>query len=284
MKYSAIFSFFVASLLIAGCRKDDNPKVPELFRVPLPLITQTGGDTKISGTEPEIFTATFDVDVYFKHGDQPKQMDVVVVKNGDKTNPKVIQANITSYPVTVTVTGQQLIDLFGEPIELGDAFEVGADVVTQDDVRWPAFPVGGITYAPGIANQPGINTLLRFAAPCRFEPDLYTTGDYEVITDEWADYLAGEIVVVTKIDDTHYSFKYKASNANPIIMEVNPVDNTITVAPTMYGDYGGLEVTATSVPGDASAADPCDLSLSVKLNHVYSGGNLGDYIIKLKKL
>jgi len=286
MKYSLIISLLFASVFIAGCRKDDNPKVPDLIHVPLPNITLAdGAETKIPGGAPETFSTSFNVDVYFTQGTlQPKKMDIVAIKNGDKSNPKVIQADVTTYPTTITLTGQQLIDLFGEGIELGDAFEIGADITTPDGETYPAFPIGGVTYAPGIANQPGINTQLRFAAPCSFDPALYTSGDYEVVVDEWADFTAGDVIAVVQIDDTHYSFKYAADNAVPIVMEVNPVDNSITVEPTMYGDYGGLEVTATSVPGDNSAADPCDASLSVQLNHVYSGGDLGNYIIKLRKL
>lgn len=285
MKYSVIFSFLFATLFIAGCRKDDNPKVPDLTKVPLPLITLAeNAVSKIPGGDPASFNTSFVVDVYFKHGELPKQFDVVVVKNGDVSNPKTIQAGINSFPSTINLTGQQLIDLFGEPIELGDQFEVGADVVTKEDVRWQAFPPVGTTYAPGIANQPGSSTSLVFAAPCLFEPDLYTEGDYEVVVDEWEDYASGDVITVTKIDDTHYSFEYAADNPNPIIMIVNPEDNSITVESTMYGDYGGLEVTATSVPGDDSQVDPCDISFSVKLNHVYSGGDLGNYIIKLRKL
>lgn len=284
MKSSIIFSFLLATVFITGCRKDDNPKVPDIERVPIPLITiKEGSDTKISGTDPASFSATFDVDVYYKFGDQPKQFDIVVIKNGDKSNPKVIQADITTFPTTVSVTGQQFIDMFGEGIELGDAFEISADVTTPDGKKYPGFPIGGTTYAPGIAALPGSNTTLRFAAPCLFDPEAYTSGDYEVIVDDWADYLPGDLVTVTKIDDTHYSFKYAADNAVPIIMEVNPVDNSITVASIMYGDYDGLEVTAASVPGDNSSADPCDVSFSVELNHVYSGGDLGNFIIKLKK-
>ena len=41
----------------------------------------------------------------------PKQFDVVVVKNGDNSNPKIIQAAVTTYPTDNNITGQQLIDL-----------------------------------------------------------------------------------------------------------------------------------------------------------------------------
>lgn len=285
MKYSIIFSFLLGSLLIAGCRKDDNPRVPDFAKVPIPLITLgDGAEIKIPGGDPASFTTTFTIDTYFKNGELPKHYDVVAIKNGDKSNPKVIQAGISTFPTTIQVTGQQLIDLFGEAIGLGDAFDIGADVYTLDGKKYDAFPPGGETYAPGIANLPGSNTQLHFAAPCLFNPDDYTEGDYEVVVDEWVDYDPGTPIPVTKIDDTHYSFKYNAANANPIIMVVNPVDNSITVDPVMYGDYDGSEVTAHSVEG--SEVDPCDVSFHLILNHFAPdfGGDLGDYAITLRKL
>jgi hypothetical protein len=287
MKSSLLYSFLLASLFIAGCRKDDNPKVPDLEKVPLPQITQKAGTTLIPGDDPASFTSTVTVDLYYPFGLKPKYIDLVVIKNGDVSNPKVIQANITSFPTDVEVTGQQLIDLFGAPIGLGDNFQIGGDVVTLEDKRFAAFPPGGETYAPGIANLPGISTQLRFAAPCLFDPALYTTGDYEVVTDEWGDYGEGDVVAVTKIDDTHYSFKYLTNPAYPIIMEVNPVDNSITVAPVVYGDYpqfGVVDLTAQSVPGPSSMVDPCDISFSVRLDHSDAGGSYGEYVIKLRKL
>jgi hypothetical protein len=286
MKSSIVYSFLVAALFIAGCRKEDNPKVPELEKVPLPLITQKEGGTTIE--DASTFSAVVTVDVYYKFGVQPKTMDLVVIKNGDASNPKVLQAGITTYPTDVTVTGAQLQELFGSTIALGDNFQIGADVITQEDERFPAFPLGGgVPYAPGIANLPGINTQLRFAAPCLFDPALYTEGDYEVVVDEWADFAEGDVVVVTKIDDTHYSFKYLTTNAQPIVMEVNPADNTITVAATVYGDYpqyGITDISAVSVPGASSMVDPCDVSFSVRLDHYDAGGSYGEYTIKLRKL
>lgn len=285
MKLSILYSFLVAAIVISGCRKDDNAMVPDLQKVPIPLITLgDGASIKIPGGEPATFTTTFIVDTYFKNGELPKQLDVVVVKNGVRSNPKVIQAAVTSYPTTITLTGQQLIDLFGEEIGLGDAFEVGADVYTQDGKKFEAFPVLGETYAPGIANLPGSNTQLRFAAPCLYDESAYTEGDYEVILDEWNDFAVGDPVAVKKIDATHFSFKYAAANANPIVFEVNAADNSITIPSVMYGDYDGAQVTAAGAEG--SEVDPCDVSFKLVINHNAPdfGGDLGNYTIILKKL
>jgi hypothetical protein len=280
---SIIFSLLLSTLFIAGCRKSDNPKIPDLARVPLPLLTlEEGSASKIPGGDPASFTGSFIVDVYFKHGDQPKAFDIVVVKNGVKSNAKVIQANVTTFPTTITVTGQQLIDLFGEPIALGDGFEFGADVITQDGTKYPAFPEGGAPYAPGIGNQPGSNTIIKFAAPCLFVVDEYV-GDYSVTRDDWQDYTDGEDIVVTVVDPTTLSFKYKADGAVPILMKVDPATNEITITKQKYGSYGGDDYFAESIPGDASAVDPCNTSISVNIHHSTAGYSFDGIIIMTKK-
>jgi hypothetical protein len=287
MKSSLIFSFLLGAIIISGCRKDDNSKVPDFQKVPVPQITLAeGSGEKIPVSDPASYTSTIVVDNYFKFGETPKQFDVVVIKNGDVLNQKSLQASITSFPTNITVTGQQLVDLFGEPIVEGDEFTIGADVTIQDGTKFNAFSENGITYAPGIFNMPGSSPelILVGANICFFDPADFTAGDYEVIVDEWVDYVPGTIIPVAKIDDTHYSFEYAADNANPIIMEIDPNTNAVTVAPVMYGDYGGAQVTARSVEG--SEVDPCDVSFHLILNHNAPdfGGDLGDYAITLRKV
>ena len=60
-------------------------------------------------------------------------------------------------------------------------------------------------------------------------------------------FAVGDPVAVKKIDATHFSFKYAAANANPIVLEVNADDNSITIPSVMYGDYDGAQVTAAWV-------------------------------------
>ena len=287
MKSSIIYSLAFIAVLIAACRKNDNPRFPEFEKVPLPVLTlDSNSVTKIPGNDPLSFEATFAVDVFYKNGELPKAFDIVVIKNDDKSNPKVIQANVTSFPTNVTITGQQLTDLFGAEIVLGDAFVVGADVITQADKKYEAFPnvEGGITYGPGVNNEAGNNASIRFAAPCLFVPSEYTEGDYEVVVDEWADYQPGDLVAVTKISDTEYSFKYLAGNAQPIVMTVDPETNAITVPRMVYGDYGGDVAETESIAGDNTAVDPCDISFSVNLRQIYDGTDYGGFLIKLKKV
>jgi hypothetical protein len=287
MKRSHIFLFLAALVFIGGCRKEDNTKIPTLSRVPLPLITRDASkDLIISAQDPTAFAGRFTIDTYFKSDVLPKKFDVVVVKNGDNANVKTILADVTSYPTTIDITGQQLMDLFGEPIVLSDKFEFGANVTTQDGKVYEAFPTVGVGYGSGIGNQVGASTSVRYEAVCTFTAADYA-GDFEVVTDEWGDYAPGTVIPVTVIDDTHLSFQYATDNPKDIIVEVNTASNETSVAPQIYGDYNAFGITDIQCESVAGSPDnfvaPCDGILSVKLHHFDASGNYGNYIITLKK-
>ena len=279
-----IFCILFVSVLIIGCRKNDNPKVPDFTRVPIPLLTlDPTSDIRIPGVKPESFEAKFTIDLYFKNGEQPKHLDLVVVKNHDATNAKTVLANISSWPIAYTVTGQQLIDLFGEPIVPGDVFEFSANVTTQSGFKFFAFPQsGGTAFSPGIFNMPGSSPVLSFAAPCVFDIDLYK-GDFIVDRDDWGDYQEGESITITVIDNTHLSFKYKADDAVPIIMEIDPLTNAVTIDSQLYGSYSGDDYFAESIPGDESSVDPCTSSISVNIHHTTSVGMFDGVIVMKRK-
>ena len=274
--------FFCA--LINGCLKNDNPKVPGFITVPIPLLTlDPGSDNKISGLTPEAFVATFTIDVYFKNGERPKYLDLVVVKNHDPSNRKTLLANITQLPAKYSVTGRDLIDLFGEPILPGDIFELSTDVTTQSGFKFEAFPSqAGTSFAPGIYNMPGSSPILTFAAPCPFDIDLYK-GDFVIERDDWGDYEPGDDIAITIIDDTHISFKYKADDAAPIIMEIDPQTNAVSIQKQLYGSYNDDDYFAESIPGDESTVDPCTSTISVNIRHSSSIATLDGVIVMKRK-
>src|SRR5258706_8991584 len=123
MKKIVLYSLL--PLLIIGCRKDDNPKIPELTRVPvmkLSVVANSDGSIDVAGN-PAAFKANFNVDLLIPEDVKPQKVDVVVRKNGAGA-VKVIKTDVSSFPTNIQVTGQQLIDLFG-PIVLNDFFDFG---------------------------------------------------------------------------------------------------------------------------------------------------------------
>jgi hypothetical protein len=65
------------------------------------------------------------VDVLFKSDVLPQKMDLVIIKNTSRANVKTLQADITAFPTTVTLTGAQLVSLFGSPVAQNDRFDIG---------------------------------------------------------------------------------------------------------------------------------------------------------------
>jgi hypothetical protein len=292
MKKIISYSLFLFSMaaLFSACRKEDNPLLPDgLTRFPLPLVVKVAGTQQvISALAPATFSGKFSVGLYFPDDAPAKKFDVVVMKNNDKTNVKVLQADVTTFPTELTVTGPQLATLFNSAIVLGDKFDIGVDVTDYKGAKFEAFPVTGASYAAGIAAQPGASTFIRYEAVCQYDPAAYN-GNFEVVTDEWGDYGVGANVVLTMIDATHFSFKYLPAGALPIVVTVNPITNAVTVAKQVYGSgyppgwpYGDISV--ESVPSVENFVAPCAGTFSVILKHSVSAGSFpGEYKIVLKK-
>jgi hypothetical protein len=292
MKKIAIYSLclFSVAALFSSCRKEDNSKLPKgLARFPTPQIAKVAGtDQTISAVNPGSFTGKFTVAMYFPGDTPPQKYDVVVRKNGDNTNIKSIQANVTTFPATITVTGTQLQTLFPGAIVLGDRFDFGVDVTTAEGIKFEAFPVTGAAYASGISAQPGASTSVQYAAICQYDPNIYK-GSFVVVTDEWADYVPGDVIQLTMVDATHFSFMYLAANPSPIVVTVN-ADNSVTVPKQVYGSgyppgwtFGNIS--AESVPSADNAVAPCEGTFAVHLSHTAGaiGFGTGHELIKLRK-
>jgi hypothetical protein len=283
----SIYLFTVAAF-IPACRKEDNPKLPELTRFPLPLVVKVAGtDQVISAQTPDAFSGKFTVGLYFPNDAPPKKFDVVVMKNDNKTNIKVIKADVTIFPTEITITGTQLATLFGAAIVLGDRFDISVDVTTYTGAKFEAFPVTGNSYAAGIAAQPGASTFVRYEAVCQYVPTAYQ-GAFEVISDEWGDYAPGDIIQLTMVDATHFSFKYLADGALPIVVTINPNTNAVTVPRQVYGSGYGAgwpfgNLSAESVASTENFVAPCAGTFSVILKHTVAAGSFGEFKIVLKK-
>jgi len=291
MKKILIYSLYLLSIgaLFTACRKEDNAKLPELTRFPVPLVVKVAGaDPVISAQNPNAFSGKFSVGLYFPNDAPPKKLDVVIMKNNDKGNVKLFKADVSTFPTELTITGQQLATLFGAPIVLGDKYDIGVDVTTYTGAKFEAFPAVGNSYAAGVAAQPGASTFVRYEAVCQYDPNTFK-GSFEVIADEWGDYHAGDIIQLTMIDATHFSFKYLADDPTPIIVTVNTTTNAVTVAKQVYGTgyppgwpYGNISV--ESVPSVENFVAPCAGTFSVVLKHTVAAGSFGEYKIVVRKV
>src|SRR5688572_16487801 len=176
MNMKKIIGFNIIALTIlcfTACRKSDNPKLPDLARVQMTVLTpDPSSDDFINPVNPASFHTKFNVEILFENDGAPKSADIVVMKNNNTANVKVVKANITSFPTTVEITGQQLIDLFG-PITDGDQFDIGADVTQVTGQKILAFPATGTAYSSGLIQaagslKPNSALTLQYLTPCAF--------------------------------------------------------------------------------------------------------------------
>ena len=283
-----LYSLIVILLAISSCRKDDNPRLPGIAEVPQPLVLKdVNTDVSISALVPDDFTATYSVGLHFKDAVQPKKFDIVVVKNGNKANVKVLKADVTIFPQTMNITGAQLKTLFGEPIVLGDKFDIGVDITTKDGKVYQAFPVVGEGYGANVGGQPGSSLFVRYEAVCQFNIDEYA-GDFEVIVDEWDDFGVGNIVKIAINGIDELIFSYPTVEELPIVIKVNTGTNVATIAKQPMGAYGGSwqygTISAETKGGDtANYVSPCDGTIVLNIGYTVSAGGFGEASLILKK-
>ena len=291
MKKNVIFYFLLASILFVGCKKDNGavPKAVALERVPAPLIVKDAtGSAAIDMTNLAGFNGKYNVGLYFPSDIPPSKFDIVIRKNNNNGNVKLIQAGVATFPTSLSITAAQIATLFGAALTLGDNYDVGADVYSQSGKKYEAFPVIGLGYAAAFQpDHPGFSSSVRYSAICQYNAALYPTGNYVVLQDDWQDYFPGDVITVTQIDATHLSFRYLATTNNqPIIVTINPATNVTSVAKQVYGDYpwnGFGNISVASVASNDNVVAPCDRSFGVFLAHTVTAGSYGNYLIKLKK-
>lgn len=286
-----LYSLIVILLAISSCRKDDNPRLPGIAEVPQPLVLKDlNTDVSISALEPESFSASYSVDVHFKDAVQPQKFDVVVIKNGKKSAVKVLKADVTTFPITLNITGAELKSLFAEPIVLGDKFDIGVDITTKDGKVYQAFPVVGEGYGANVGGQAGASVFIRYEAVCQFVIEDYA-GDFEVIVDKWDDFGEGSTVTITTNGDDELIFSYPTVEELPIIIKINTGTNVATIAKQPMGTYGTPAqgwpygtISAETKGGDtANFVSPCDGTIVLNIGYTVSAGGFGESKLVLKK-
>lgn len=285
MKRLLTYSIIIAITFLGACRKSDNPNIPDLTRVPVPLITvDEEADITISKDDPALFKGKFVVDNYFKEGSKPKKLDILIIKNGDNSSAVHFKDDITTFPTTLDITGVQLIALFGPMIQ-GDEFTIGANVTTEKGEMFEGFPNAQDSrgkyvnpYGGGLNGLPGASTQISYSVVC------------PLIIDDFV----GEATVV---DPYFFEGEYKVtiSKAEPGVLKVTGINEEPNVAILInldgkrytasvagqivsdrYGPYHNLTMTGKG------SIDACKNSLKLTINWTVDEGSFGDgdFIIK----
>nr|WP_067056643.1 hypothetical protein [Mucilaginibacter sp. L294] len=306
MKKILMYSL-AAMLFMVSCRKSDNPKLEGVIRVPLPKITiDKTGDLTISAKEPDAFAGKFDVGLVYPDDVKPAKVDIVVMKNDSVEIIKVLKADVSTFPTALTVTGVQLKQLFGESAAIGDSYQIGANITTTDGKLYPAFAkINGKVVSlnnAGVGSLNGSSPTITYSAVYQFHMEEYgavgTTAPFTVTSNGWEEDpvnglgITGPTTVpVTIIDDTHLSFVWgPASNPHTIIVTIDPLTNTTSVAKQVLGDYGAPvwggnygNASITSVKNAANNVTPGNLGVSIHFEVTVAAGSFGEFTFAFKK-
>lgn len=280
MKQSLLYSVFAALIFFAGCRKEDDAKIPDLIRVPTPLITKDlNTDATISKDDPNAFKGTFVVGLFFKEDVPPQSFDVVVRKNEAAT--KVFKEGISSFPTAVDLTGADLTTLFGAAPVLGDKFEIGVDMTLQDGTKLQAFPAGGPAYGTGVANQPGASTSIVYSVVCPFDINDFVGSATIEDPDFWeATY---PVTVTLEGSDTYKVAGWFEDPATYILVKVNPATLTATIAKRVYAaTIPGFTYTNWAAEG-TGVVDACNKEISLSVKNSVDQGSFSATTVVLKK-
>ena len=313
-KYIVFPLLLAATIFFVGCQKNDGAidKDIAIEDVPQPAVAINGGSAAIDLTNLAAFQAKFDVKLLYPNDIQPLKLDLVVRKNGNNGNIKLVQAGITTYPTSFTITAAQIVALFGTAIVLNDVYDFGVDIYTTNGKKYEAFPVVGLAYGgTGTANQPGFSNTATYTAICAYRADLFgaigTTANFQVLTDEWGDDPVNgwgppagyrPTLAITVVDATHLSFKSPVNGTSVIVLTVNPLNNQITYTGQPYGDLkvGPLQVDPGYPYGPATVANlgpnvvvPCSLQINLAMTYNVAAGqfrwdNTRGYLLILKKI
>src|SRR5688572_6134502 len=294
MKIIKINKLLLASLIavavFTGCEKDDGP-ISEAYTITaVPTIStpiDPTGSQAIDLLNKAAFAGKFKVEQYFPGTTPPTKIDVVVRKNASNTNVKVFKAGVTSLPAAYTVTAAEIEALFGATIALGDRYDFAPDIYVGER-KFEAFPATGTGIGTGHAGHPLFSEFARFSAICAYNPDIYQ-GDFVVVSDAFGDFVPGEIVTLTKINNTQFSFiDPYVTNPKPIIVTINTLNNQATVTKQKIGDafvwnLGYTNPNLTVSASTASFVAPC--SKELRLNNVFSvdQGTFNPYLLILRK-
>lgn len=285
MKISIIIGLLI-TIFFVSCRKEDNPILPDLIRVPLPLITlDPSGDASVSAQDVAGFDGKIVVDLYFKNDVPPQKFDLVIIKNGDPSTVKKIKEGITSFPTTVNFTGAEILAAFGTAQE-GDQFSIGADATSAGGQKFEAFPLTGTSYGASILGQPGSSPIVQLLVLCAFDKNSFN-GNYTVTQDDWADFELGETVAVkpgagdNQLSITAYPSPAFGTNRKAMIVDVDPATSIATVTEQVIGDYDGAPPGAT-IRG-TGAVNPCGDRITLTLTFNIGGDEYTDNVLVLEK-
>lgn len=268
--------FFIIATFLVSCESD--LRMPDVINVTLPKITFDASSDKL--IQDGVYNGKVVVDIYYK--DQPSDAKVVIAMNGDYTNLKTFKTGVTTFPTTLSLTSDNLKQLFGlTNIVAGNYFEIGLDVMMQNKVWYPAFNSLGVAYGSGPANLPGSSPTLKLSAVCALNLNNFA-GTANITDPDW--YGGTYTTTIEKVDATHLKLKNYAELEGDIVLTIDPATRAVTVAKQVYTTnlalWGLAKYTNPAAEGKGEI-DACKRTISMTLTNTVDQGSFGTTAISI---
>jgi hypothetical protein len=164
-------------------------------------------------------------------------------------------------------------------------FEVGADVFLEGDEK--VFLTLSSDYPGGVPLSKTIEITIKNVGGCPEYVHNNFVGDYEVVSDGWADWTPGTTLKLANVSKNVLSFKYNCGDsAKAILLTIDPETFGISGTKKQYCSYDLPPI--TKFFGDiieaSSSVNTCEKTLSVNIAHTDEANkSYGNGAIVLKK-
>lgn len=287
IKYLVVILAGLAFLLV-NCSKEVGPnhlpKLPDLTRTPIPLFTpDTALDAVIQ--EPADFRAAFTLDLYFPDDVQPASCDIDVALNGDYTNIHKLKTDITTFPVKVELTAEDLANACGislDDIVPGYQFELRATYTLKDGTVLNGFADGinAVDASSDLKNFPGSQTSITYTAVCPLDLEAFV-GPMTVVDD----FFWEGTYPVTVTQPSPGVLKVTGLNQDPdesVLISINDKTFVATVSSQIVApapDFFSYTNLTMAGSGNVNACDTI-ITLNIDWNVDQGGFGAGPFILQ----
>jgi len=281
--------------IVASCSKDENPRLPDgVETTPLPLLVQdTAATSNTLIQEVSEFSTKFSVQLYWPNGLKPKKFDIVVARNGNYENLKVLKADVTTFPTEVAITGPQLATLFGiaeTDIVPGDKFEVRANITLNNGKVLEGFTPNGLDsagnefpiapYGTDASTFPGSNLTLTYRAVCPLDLDAFVGTFTLTDPDFWEDSYP---VQITREGNVLVITGFVQSPSAKVRLTVKESAQTISVPKQVYlATLPGTPYHNPAAEG-TGVVDACNTKITLTLSNTVDEGSFGSSNVTISK-
>jgi len=215
------------------------------------------------------------------------KVNIYVGTSTDRASWKLIKSVPFSDSATLSVNGAELAKALGvSPSDLtpGNAYTFYNEIITKDGRSFSASNTSA-----DFQGQNSYKMALTFQGTvfCSFSQSAFN-GSFKVVSDGWGDFKAGDLVAVmpgpgaTQITIIAYPAPQAGgTNRKPMVLDVDPATNAVTVKKQIYGDYppGDFNVAAEGT----GSVNSCSGSITLSLTHSEGGAVFGTYTLILQK-